>query len=149
MLTHRFKMISKKRTVHIKCDSPQKELAELMGLEPTTFAVTGRCSNQLRYNSGFLKLESVLKILPQIRFASHHRKIYPFFRKKNALSPHATESPSPSTTPRRGTSDVRRRTSDVKRDTGLGTRDLGHGTRNLRLETRDTGHGTRDTGLET
>ncbi len=26
-------------------------LAELMGLEPTTFAVTGRCSNQLRYNS--------------------------------------------------------------------------------------------------
>ena len=25
-----------------------------MGLEPTTFAVTGRCSNQLRYNSGFI-----------------------------------------------------------------------------------------------
>ena len=30
-----------------------KGVAELMGLEPTTFAVTGRCSNQLRYNSGF------------------------------------------------------------------------------------------------
>ena len=134
MLTHRFKMISKKRTVHIKCDSPQKELAELMGLEPTTFAVTGRCSNQLRYNSGFLKLESVLKILPQIRFASHHKKIYPFFRKKNALPP---TLPSPSTAPRRGTSDGGRRTSSGTWDAGLETRDLGHGTRDLRLETWD------------
>ena len=106
-----------------------------MGLEPTTFAVTGRCSNQLRYNSGFLKLESVLKILPQIRFASHHKKIYPFFRKKNALSPHAPESPSPSTAPRRGMSDGGRRTSSGTRDTGHGTWDTGLGTRDLRLET--------------
>ena len=89
-----------------------------MGLEPTTFAVTGRCSNQLRYNSGFLKLESVLKILPQIRFASHHKKIYPFFRKKNALFP---TPPSPESLNRPSAGDVRRRTSDVKRDSGHGT----------------------------
>ena len=91
-----------------------------MGLEPTTFAVTGRCSNQLRYNSGFLKMESVLKILPQIRFASHHKKIYPFFRKKNAL-PSRYRVPESLNRPSAG--DVRRRTSDVKRDAGHGTWD--------------------------
>ncbi len=91
-----------------------------MGLEPTTFAVTGRCSNQLRYNSGFLKLESVLKILPQIRFASHHKKIYPFFRKKNALPPHATESRIPQPPLGGG-----RQTADGGRQAGRGTRDLG------------------------
>ena len=90
-----------------------------MGLEPTTFAVTGRCSNQLRYNSGFLKLESVLKILPQIRFASHHKKIYPLFRKKRMHCP--PTPPSPESLNRPSAGDVRRRTSDIKRDAGHGT----------------------------
>ena len=97
-----------------------KGVAELMGLEPTTFAVTGRCSNQLRYNSGFLKLESVLKILPQIRFASHHKKIYPFFRKKNALPPTLPSPRVPQSSLGGG-----RQTADVGRQAGLGTRDLG------------------------
>ena len=33
----------------LKKTSPEK-LAGLTGVEPATFAVTGRCSNQLRYN---------------------------------------------------------------------------------------------------
>ncbi|MCQ2397649.1 MAG: hypothetical protein MJ106_08155, partial [Lentisphaeria bacterium] len=48
---------------------------------PTTFAVTGRCSNQLRYNSSTF-LESALKILSLERIASHHTKIFIYFFKK-------------------------------------------------------------------
>ncbi len=49
-----------------------------MGLEPTTFAVTGRCSNQLRYNSIYFS-ESGLKILPHFKIASHLLNFFAFF----------------------------------------------------------------------
>ena len=43
---------AKKNTAPVaNADAVVEKLAELTGVEPATFAVTGRCSNQLRYNS--------------------------------------------------------------------------------------------------
>ena len=48
--------VPKRQKARSSVDDRAYQLAELTRLELATFAVTGRCSNQLRYNSRFCQM---------------------------------------------------------------------------------------------